>query len=1177
MASHGQAMPARPGQHRPQMPPPQYHMQQQQVLPHSTAPQGTFAPGTKIQVGSHRVVIQKYLSEGGFAHVYLVKLPSPIDGTDLAVLKRVAVPDKDALRSMRTEVETMKRLKGHRAIVTYFDSHASELRGGGYEVFLLMEFCDGGGLMDFMNTRLQHRLTEPEILSIFSDVAEGVACMHYLKPPLLHRDLKVENVLISKGSSGKSGGSSSRRRFKLCDFGSAAPPKSAPVSVVECRLMDEDVQKHTTLQYRSPEMIDVYRRQPIDEKSDIWALGVLLYKLCYYTTPFEDQSSQLAILNASYRFPSHPVFSDRLKKLIASMLRENMDARPNIYQVLKESCVMQGKDVPVKDIYSGRSQSEPRGGAAAPTPEKKPAPAPVVGAVYEPTAKQQQVIPDIVPMRRGRPTAAPSSQAPAAKPNPSPMRVTKGDPFAALDAKTAQSTDELSSRFPTLDQFSILHDQGARFSFEDSQAGAATGSAPTSPEKPKDINQKVAERLADDAFASAPATTRATPQAAAAAATAAVAAGKNIPTMGIHKSSSEPTRPVSQQPRGLNSSPERHTKPVSTSPHKASEMSRASAIISSTPELQAISAQRQQNDIVSPAPRPKMVSTGTMTSPSPTPPPPSSSADVPSRPQYQVFRFPPADHQNRASSLTRTQFTDSSTGGPTGYKPSPSPQLRTQAQASHIRAPSGSRQSLEGGRPSIDSLEAPGPSLPPRPRPTSTYLESNLDYLREREVSVGNGGGSGRPALSPGDPSPKYGNSDFRAPSVSPRPDLNNSWDDAQPTQPIESNVDYLRSMEEPDNKRDRSNAKPSGGKRSSMTALSGTKNILAGKFGDAFKRFETSTGGSNNNVSAPSPSRTPSPLKQLERPNASNDSSYGGGYNEGSYEDSEEIPEVTDDMPPEMRREIERRRLSMEEKRVAAAAAEYRQRIGRVDTGSTIPRTATGNHPGSSASSAPPLLPKTMPKSIGGVSRAVSIQNRVQNLLNEAQSSSPVARTAQGYGHFTDDGSANASDSSARSTPAPGVMAGSSSSAGRGSFDERPEVRRKPIVGGRTVTSQSDGRGPPPKPSAKPKPLHLNKPLPLIGKNVNNNEAPARPGSPDMAYPPTRSVNTRASLPNKSGASATQAPLMAVDLPGQPVLEGMSLQDRDDYIQDFTRRFPSLTTIEMVERDLSAEDAHRR
>ena len=53
------------------------------------------------------------------------------------------------------------------------------------------ELTIGGGLIDFMNTRLQDRLTESEILKIFGDVAQGVACMHYLQPPLLHRDIKV--------------------------------------------------------------------------------------------------------------------------------------------------------------------------------------------------------------------------------------------------------------------------------------------------------------------------------------------------------------------------------------------------------------------------------------------------------------------------------------------------------------------------------------------------------------------------------------------------------------------------------------------------------------------------------------------------------------------------------------------------------------------------------------------------------------------------------------------------------------------------------------------------------------------------------------------------------------------------------------------------------------------------
>jgi AP2-associated kinase len=279
-------------------------------MPVPSGPAGTFAVGTKVQVGSHRVVILKYLSEGGFAHVYVVQLSAPVDGTSQAVLKRVAVPDKEALGGMRTEVETMKKLKGHKHVVRYIDSHASQLKGGGFEVFLLMEYCPGGGLIDFMNTRLQNRLTEPEILKIFSDVSEGVACMHYLKPPLLHRDLKVENVLITSNGSSKT--------YKLCDFGSAARPRPAATTAAEGRLIEDDVQRHTTLQYRSPEMIDVYRKQPIDEKSDIWALGVLLYKLCYYTTPFEEVG-QMAILNAIFKYPAYPPFSDRLKMLIGEL------------------------------------------------------------------------------------------------------------------------------------------------------------------------------------------------------------------------------------------------------------------------------------------------------------------------------------------------------------------------------------------------------------------------------------------------------------------------------------------------------------------------------------------------------------------------------------------------------------------------------------------------------------------------------------------------------------------------------------------------------------------------------------------------------------------------------------------------------------------------------------------
>ncbi|KAI1085822.1 hypothetical protein F5B20DRAFT_519933 [Whalleya microplaca] len=1055
MASYGNTVPMaahRPGQQVAYGAP----VQMQMPIHAPSAPVGTFVPGTKIQVGEHRVVINKYLSEGGFAHVYLVKLPRPVDGTDQAVLKRVAVPDKETLRGMRTEVETMKRLKGHRPIVTYIDSHASELQGGGYEVFLLMEYCDGGGLIDFMNTRLQHRLTEPEILEIFSDVAEGVACMHYLKPPLLHRDLKVENVLITMHGS--------KRKFKLCDFGSAAPPKPAPQTVVECRLMDEDVQRHTTLQYRSPEMIDVYRKQPIDEKSDIWALGVLLYKLCYYTTPFEDQG-QLAILNASFRFPSYPVFSDRLKQLIASMLQENMRARPNIYQALRESCLMQGREVPIHDIYSDRSHSEPRRSEKHRIPDKGGKAPVAMGAVYSPPPQHQtQALPDITPMRRGRlPASSQAVPKPAAKPSPSPLRVTDGDPFAALDSKTGAkgNADEIASRFPTLDQFALLHDQGTKFEFD----------SPTSPNIQQGPSQRVAHQLANDAFV----TTQATP----------------APAPSSQRLSTDLSRvksgvAVSEMQR--KSPPPGSVNKPSSAPPKPSEMSRASAIISSNPELQAISSPTPSTQDAQG--RPVMVSTGTMTS---TPP-------LPERP---VQNYPPPIHrfpdQHRSTSLPRAHEPPNMSQRPDLVYPKP--RVPAPLQSGHGRHTSSSRPSLEGSRPSTDHIEqlSKTSSMSGRPRPASTYLESNLDYLREREAAP-------RPLRSPSYQSPNLLDKDS-SPRLEPQDET-----------VIESNVDFLRSMEDSDAKKKDKGVKQHA-KRSSMN-LSGTKNILAGRFGDAFKRFE-------GNPSA-SGARTPSPLKEMERRDLT---PIAGSEATDDHSDDGHLPGEAE-MTPEMRRELEAQKLAEEERRVEAAAAEYKQRVAARDAGDAA----------------------ALPKSIGGVSRAVSIQNRVQNLLDESQKSEQqVQRTASGYGKFSD-------AAAAKNQPPADNNSNKQATGGP------PEVPRKNVTAAdrvpplKPVTTSSDTlargrtttRAPlsPTKPTLPPKPMHLNS-LPTGGR--------------------TRS-------PKRTPGSSTQASseaLIGVGLQGRPVLD-MSFKEKEDYIQDFSKRFPSLSSIEMVEHDFAVAEGEQ-
>jgi len=160
-----------------------------------------------------------------------------------------------------------------------------------------------------MNRRLRERLSETEVLQMFVEVCEGVAHMHNSRPPLLHRDLKVENILQSSATS-----------FKLCDFGSTTTVSRPPANSQEMRALEFDLNRHTTLQYRAPEMIDLPSRRPIDEKSDVWALGVLLYKLCYYTTPFEEHGP-LAILNVQYKFPAYPVYSQKMTHLISESLR----------------------------------------------------------------------------------------------------------------------------------------------------------------------------------------------------------------------------------------------------------------------------------------------------------------------------------------------------------------------------------------------------------------------------------------------------------------------------------------------------------------------------------------------------------------------------------------------------------------------------------------------------------------------------------------------------------------------------------------------------------------------------------------------------------------------------------------------------------------------------------------
>ncbi|KAH8094727.1 hypothetical protein BXZ70DRAFT_947290 [Cristinia sonorae] len=423
-------------------------MSNAQAYPQQHPNKGTLIPGQTIAVNKYTVQVERYLSQGGFAHVYLVRTAQPVHGTTHHVLKRIAVPNESMLTEVKKEVDIMRILKGHPNIVHLIDAAWHRMANGVYEVFILMEFCQGGGIIDMMNRRLRERLTEPEILTIFVEVCEGLAAMHSLKPPLLHRDLKVENILQASSTS-----------YKLCDFGSATAVQRIPSTTQELRALEADVNRHTTLQYRAPEMVDVHMRRPIDEKSDVWALGVLLYKLCYYTTPFEEHGP-LAILNVQYKIPPYPGYSQNMNALIASMLREHGAHRPTVFEILNHVHALRGtKSRFTYSIPQTQPSIPPR-----PTQQQPPlqtlspnilslAPANPLDDLVQYKRRSQlspsparnagtdardKVLEAIAPMRRGRPTSNPGN---VITPPASPKKESTSKPFMAPDPKFGAEGD----------------------------------------------------------------------------------------------------------------------------------------------------------------------------------------------------------------------------------------------------------------------------------------------------------------------------------------------------------------------------------------------------------------------------------------------------------------------------------------------------------------------------------------------------------------------------------------------------------------------------------------------------------------------------------------------------------------------------------------------------------------
>ena len=666
-------------------------------------------------------------------------------------------------------------------------------------------------------------------------------------------------------------------------------------------------------------------------------------------------------------------------------------------------------------------------------------------------------------MRRGRPTKA-GGDAKIPKPSPSPLRGAGDDPWMILDSAPVTEPDaaplaDASIRFPALDDFSLLHDSGTKFAFD---PNAQTKKKPS-----HNISQRVTNALADEAFVQ--------PNAA-------------------------PTTSSSSQPSTSVQKAESRLKPAIP---ESTKLSTATTINTQQP-----SAQRMG-----------YVSTGTMTSPR-TPSPPLKVASASARP---VFRFSSSTSER---SFSRPQGTDASEGAVISLRAADTveqkrPQLRDHRSKSQIwnsKSTETAQHSLELGHKPIhpsgidSSMHRSRSANAKAPRTNSVQAPSKPNILRrlsrERSNSRINDGTA------------------YDAQEASLLVSPPNADPDAEDEgTKIDSNVDFLKAMEEEDSAKRKEKRLSSGSrhiKRASMpsVSLSGTKNLLAGRFGDAFKRFETNTSNDDPRDSSRSPVRGANDLTPI----AGSEATDGRSDDGNDLEESEEVP-------PEMRRELERRRLSQEEKRVAEAAAAYRQRL------------AEGGKP------------------TGPNNKAASIQSKVQSLLDDNGRGSPSpTKTAFGYGRFTD------------------------------SLDQ--QVVRPPRTSSRQIllkpSSSGAGSQLPPRPVPQPtnaSPLST-RPNPPNAIQPSHPHDHPRHSAPPTERPFTRPPNGPPPRPQakpqnlRTGEKPPQSPAKPTSLTiRKPVLQRPEQQQsqpevptdgaNDDWEANFSKRYPDLAGLEMVETEI--------
>ncbi|KAK6385444.1 hypothetical protein LTR65_009138 [Meristemomyces frigidus] len=289
---------------------------------HASMPGTNLRRRTTIDAQTGHWDLGKTIGAGSMGKVKLARNKETGEQVAVKIIAKGSIDGEHRTQAERERADHSKEIRTAReaAIVTLVDHPyicgMRDVVRTNYHWYMLFEHVDGGQMLDYI---ISHgRLKEKQARKFGRQIASALDYCH--RNSIVHRDLKIENILISSGGD-----------IKIIDFGlsNLFSPKSYLKTFCG------------SLYFAAPELLQA--KQYTGPEVDIWSFGIVLYVLVCGKVPFDDQSMpqlHAKIKRGSVEYP--PWLTPECRGLIARMLNTNPQERATMHEIMNHPWMMKG-------------------------------------------------------------------------------------------------------------------------------------------------------------------------------------------------------------------------------------------------------------------------------------------------------------------------------------------------------------------------------------------------------------------------------------------------------------------------------------------------------------------------------------------------------------------------------------------------------------------------------------------------------------------------------------------------------------------------------------------------------------------------------------------------------------------------------------------------------------------